>query len=95
MVLTVSFVLSPETGLFCLRHRRNVIRRFSASVGAPRPHDFAVRTPRHRQKRNTRPPHPAPNVVTMANAPLVGSETGEQVPVICPTTQGDFFGDNA
>jgi hypothetical protein len=43
MVLTVSFALSPETGLCCLRHRRNSFRRLSASVGAPRPHDFAVR----------------------------------------------------
>jgi hypothetical protein len=46
MVLTVSFVLSPETGLSCLRRRRNIIRRLDASVGASGPHDFAVRKAR-------------------------------------------------
>ena len=45
MVLTVSFELSPVTGLSCHRHPRDAkaSREFSASVGAPGPHDFAVR----------------------------------------------------
>ena len=43
MVLTVSFVLSSVTGLFCHRRSRNRFRKLSASVGAPGPHDFAVR----------------------------------------------------
>src|SRR6267378_5687621 len=54
MVLTVSFVLSPVTGLVCHRRpRTNVlsapgradlnIRELDASVGASGPHDFAVR----------------------------------------------------
>jgi len=42
MVLTVSFVLSPVTGLFCHRRLR-IFRNLDASVGAPGPHDFAVR----------------------------------------------------
>jgi hypothetical protein len=35
----------PVTGLFCHRHRRDAKhhRQLSASVGAPGPHDFAVR----------------------------------------------------
>src|SRR5271165_3046419 len=37
------FVLSPVTGLFCHRRRRNCFRRLDASVGASGPHDFAVR----------------------------------------------------
>ena len=41
MVLTVSFVLSPVTGLVCHRHPR--FRKLDASVGASGPHDFAVR----------------------------------------------------
>jgi hypothetical protein len=53
MVLTVSFALSPVTGLFC--HRRSAdrsclspvgptrLRELDASVGASGPHDFAVR----------------------------------------------------
>ena len=40
---TVSFVLSPVTGLFCHRRRRNCFRQLDASVGASGPHDFAVR----------------------------------------------------
>src|ERR1700730_16997544 len=45
MVLTVSFVLSPVTGLVCHRHQRTCIRRLGASVEASGPHDFAVREP--------------------------------------------------
>ena len=45
MVLTAYFVLSPGTGLFCPRHRRNCFRQLDASVGAPGPHAFAVRAP--------------------------------------------------
>ena len=41
MVLTVSFELSPVTGLVCHRHRR--FRRLDTSVGVSGPHDFAVR----------------------------------------------------
>ena len=55
MVLTVYFVLSPVTGLFCHRRLRNMgpvrarlgrlaIRKLDASVGASGPHDFAVRS---------------------------------------------------
>jgi hypothetical protein len=43
MVLTVSFALSPGTGLSCPRHQRIIIRRLDASVGASGPRDFAVR----------------------------------------------------
>jgi len=43
MVLTGSFVLSPEIGLVCLRRRRNCFRRLDAGVEASGPHDFAVR----------------------------------------------------
>src|SRR6202022_2913707 len=43
MVLTVSFVLSPVTGLVCHRHQRSRLRELDASVGASGPHDFAVR----------------------------------------------------
>jgi hypothetical protein len=41
MVLTVSFVLSPVTGLFCHRRLRNTFRKLDTSVGAPGPHDFS------------------------------------------------------
>ena len=35
----------------------------------------------------TRPPHPAPNVRDDRETPLLGGGTGENVKVICPTTQ--------
>jgi len=61
MVLTVSFVLSPVTGLVCHRHSRTDvlsapgradlnIRELDASVGASGPHDFAVRNNISRQR---------------------------------------------
>jgi hypothetical protein len=43
MVLTVSFVLFPVTGLSCHRRSRDRTRRLGISVGMPEPHDFAVR----------------------------------------------------
>jgi hypothetical protein len=43
MVLTVSFVLSPVTGLSCHRRRRSCLHRLDTSVGVSGPHDFAVR----------------------------------------------------
>src|SRR6266850_1110815 len=56
MVLTVSFVLSPVTGLFCHRRQRISrvcarsgrlhLRELDASVGASGPHDFAVHSNR-------------------------------------------------
>jgi hypothetical protein len=59
MVLTVSFALSPVTGLSCHRRLQIIIRKLDASVGASGPHDFAVRKARARQPRISRPPHPA------------------------------------
>jgi len=43
MVLTVSFVLSPVTGLSCHCRQRKYFRQLDASVGASGPHDFTVR----------------------------------------------------
>jgi hypothetical protein len=43
MVLTVSFALSPVTGLVCHRRFAEDSTKLDASVGASGPHDFAVR----------------------------------------------------
>ena len=43
MVLTVSFVLSPVTGLSCHRRLADTSAKLDTSVGVPGPHDFAVR----------------------------------------------------
>jgi hypothetical protein len=42
---TVYFVLSPVSGLFCHRRRRDTSLQLDARVAAPGPHDFAVRLP--------------------------------------------------
>ena len=60
MVLTVSFALSPVTGLVCHRRLQRCLRELDASVGASGPHDFAVRVSAIRQGRRPRPPHPVP-----------------------------------
>ena len=73
MVLTVSFVLSPVTWLFCHRHRRDAKhrRQLDTCLGVSGPHDFAVRVDIARLATSTRPSHPAPRFVTIGrNAPL-------------------------
>ncbi len=70
MVLTVSFALSPVTGLVCHRHKRDVSRELDTSVGVSGPHDFAVRAHAARLAAHPRPPHPAPNVRDDRETPL-------------------------
>jgi hypothetical protein len=73
-------VLSPVTGLFCHRRRRNCFRRLDASVGAPGPHDFAVRFGAARLASPSRPSHPAPNVRDDRDTPLlVRAGRGEEI----------------
>ena len=71
VVLTAYFVLAPETGLYCLRRRRDAKhhRQVDASVGAPGPYDFAVRDIVIRLL--TRRVHriPLPTFVTIAKRP--------------------------
>jgi hypothetical protein len=77
MVLTVSFVLFPVTGLFCHRHLAGQMpTRLSASVGAPEPHDFTVRLLRHSSDDVPRPSHPAPNVRDDREPPLLWVRDG-------------------
>jgi len=84
MVLTVSFVLSPVTGLSC--HRRlqdHRLDRLDTSVGMSGPHDFAVRIDARRLRASIRPSHPAPNVRDDREAPLLEERgIGGIVPVI-------------
>src|SRR5882762_6160673 len=75
MVLTVSFVLSPVTMLGCHRHQWNRFHQLSACIGAPGPHDFAVRTNTARRAiialGDVRPSHPIPNVRDDREPPLL------------------------
>jgi hypothetical protein len=71
MVLTVSFVLSPVTGLCCHRRFKRITPpKLDASVGASGPHDFAVRK---MQRLVSAPPRvhriPPPTSVTIAKRP--------------------------
>jgi hypothetical protein len=64
MVLTVSFAISPGTGLSCPRRLRDAKhhRKLGLSVGRPGPRDFAVRISHVRPTWQVRPPHPRPTV---------------------------------
>ncbi len=69
VVLTVSFALSPVTGLFCHRHRRSCLHRLDTSVGVSGPHDFVVRVSTVRQRRISVHRIPHPTSVTIAKRP--------------------------
>jgi hypothetical protein len=91
MVLTVSFVLSPVTGLFCHRRCAVPFRELDASVGASGPHDFAVRVSAVRPWRHPRPPHPAPNVYDDRETPLRGNGTAGDIDLIWGKREAEYF----
>jgi hypothetical protein len=74
MVLTVSFALSPVTGLVCHRHRRSCLCRLDASVGASGPHDFAVRKSAPSSLAPPASTASRPASVTIASRPSVGRD---------------------
>jgi hypothetical protein len=76
MVLTVSFVLSSGTGLSCPRRFVDHPAKLGASVGAPGPHDFAVRGSTFRLRAQPRPPHPASYVRDDRETPLMWEQDG-------------------
>jgi hypothetical protein len=63
-------VLSLGTGLSCPHCGEIISRQLSASVGAPGPHDFAVRIGIARPARPTRPSQPASRSVTIGQNAL-------------------------
>src|SRR5947209_16735773 len=92
MVLTVSFALSPVTGLVCHCRRRNVcFRQLDASVGASGPHDFAVRLGAVRQRHYRRPPHPVPDVRDDREPPLTWERDRPERPLIWVPWEADYF----
>ncbi|WP_291693353.1 hypothetical protein, partial [Bradyrhizobium sp.] len=75
MVLTLMACSPRGTGSLAPVALRIITEQLSASVAAPGPHVFAVRSERARLARRPRPSHPAPRLVTIGhNAPL--AETG-------------------
>jgi hypothetical protein len=90
MVLTVSFVLSPVTGLYCHRRSQIITCELDTSVGAPGPHDFSVRASNVRLTRYHVHRIPHPTFVTIAKRPL-WVRTRESVELICPTAQAKYI----
>jgi hypothetical protein len=90
MVLTVSFAISPGTGLSCPRRLRDVKhhRKLGLSVGRPGPRDFAVRISHVRLTWQVRPPHPRPTVRDdRPKRPSSSRRDAESMGLICPTVQ--------
>jgi hypothetical protein len=78
--------------MLCHHRRRFLTRRLDASLGAPGPHDFAVRECPYvalSRLKHSRPPQPAPTFVTFASAPLAGQDARIE-PVICGKNQMVF-----
>ena len=90
---TASFVLSPVTGLVCHRHLRDAKhhRKLDASIGAPGPHDFAVRKRCRSSSASPRPPHPALNVRDDAYAPLVSAGRAKHAADLAFRQSEEFF----
>src|ERR1700760_2644126 len=70
---------------------RRLPRELDASVGASEPHDFAVRVGAVRQERLRVHRIPRPTFVTMANAPLMGTEHRPYAGDLRPKKSGLFF----
>src|SRR5258708_27738422 len=90
MVLTVSFVLSPVTGLVCHRRRQNDSCRLDASVGASGPHDFTVRAYAVRQ-RHCHVHHIPPRVRDDRDTPLSRDGTVADIEVIWVRGEQKYF----
>ena len=95
MVLTVSFVVSPETGLSCLRHRHELQKhpcRFDASVGAPERYDFAVRDRSASSSRIAASTASLnPTFVTIAKRPSCGYGTRLALLLFLPIRETKYF----
>jgi hypothetical protein len=82
MVSTVSFVVSPGTGLDCPRRARDHrLGALDTSVGVSGPHDFAGRLGHVRLLQ--RPPHPHLRYRDDRDTPLVSRRDMRAVLLIC------------
>jgi hypothetical protein len=91
---TVSFALSPETWLCCLRRRRDAKhpRQLDTCLGVSGPHDFAVRAQHRSSVDVPRPSHPAPNTRDDREAPLFfGHGTARACRDDLPDKQSEIF----
>ena len=91
MVLTLSFALSPVTGLCCHRRRRNCFRQLDASVGASGPHDFAVRISAPFVSSTSASIASLPTFVTIAKRPSVWAGMARDMEVIWVKSERKYF----
>jgi hypothetical protein len=91
MVLTVSFALSPVTGLFCHCHLADTSAKLDASVGASGPHDFAVREACAFVKRAARVHRIPPHVRDDRETPLMWDGTGAGIEMIWAAMEAEYL----
>jgi hypothetical protein len=85
-------VISSATGLFATVARKKLAPcELDASIGAPGPHDFAVRDLRCSSRAHPRPPHPAAHVRDDRETPLVWDGMARDKPVIWVACEVDYF----
>ena len=92
MVLTVSFVLAPETGF--VASASGATRKRCHQISAPG-YQAHTTSPsarlRSRQPRTLRPSHPVSTSVTIASRPSCETRWGGLVEMICPTGKTKYF----
>ena len=83
--------IAPRTNALAFaREKRLLLKGLDASIGAPEPHDFAVRISAVRQ-RHIRVHRIPPRVRDVRERPSGRDEMRVVKPVICPTTEAEYF----
>jgi hypothetical protein len=85
------YVISPVTGLSCHRRLADRSARLSASVGAPGPHDFAVRCNINRPLTLSVHRIPLPTFVTTAKRPSYRERDGDSCRFDLGSSRSDLF----
>ena len=93
MGVTVSFVVSPETGLSCLRRLRTKFASLIPASGYQDATTSPSASSAFRQARRPRPSHPAPTFVTIAKRPLNLGGMRRIVRVFLVRGEAEFFCD--
>jgi len=96
MVLTVSFALSPVTGLVCHRHRRKLPSANLTPASGRQDHTTSPSASRRsRQQRRLRPPHPVPNVRDDRETPLCSGRDDSLYSCFYQTAKRKIFAERA
>src|SRR5260370_2004588 len=87
---TAYFALSPVTGFLATVPLRILPQSLAPALGRQDHTTSPSAISCARQSQLTRPPHPVPTFVTMANAPL-RDRTAASIVLICPTSEAESF----